>query len=387
MTEEFPGLVLNFSQMIEDRTETALSGVNGENVVKVFGEDLETLEKIAERIRRAIADIRGIKEPGVFHEVGQPNLTVKLDRDRSAHYGLKTDDVGGIVQAALGGRTVTQIFETDRRFDVQAGLSPEYSLNVDSIRRIPVPTLSGGTMTLNDVADIGFTSGASYILRENGRRYIPVKFGVRGRDLDSAASEARTKIGKSIYLPVGYRLEWSGEFAALEQAKDHVAWIGVLSLLLIILLLYVFCNNVRDSVMALFDLPFAASGGILALYFAGLNLSVSAAVGFISVLGLCAVNGVLVLASYKQLQERGLAPEFAMIEACNTRMGLLFMISMSACVASLPATLSHGIGSQLQRPVATVVFGGMLMVSMLGSLFVPVIRVLLMPDRRSAEVG
>jgi cobalt-zinc-cadmium resistance protein CzcA len=385
MTEDFPGVVLNFSQNIEDNVEEAVSGVKGENSIKLFGKDIDVLEQTAEHIKNQIIQVPGIADPGVFHEAGQPNLLIKVDRDRCARYGLQAGDVNSIVQAAVGGQAVTQILEGDRQFDLRVRLAPEYRNHIEAIRRIPVPTPSGVIVMLNDVADIGLSSGASYIYRENARRYIPIKFSVRGRDLGSAVSEARTKVGESIQLPTGYVLDWSGEFGALQEAKERLAWIIPLSLLLIMVLLYGLFNNVRDSVMALWDIPFAACGGILALYVTGLNLSVSAAVGFISLFGVSVMNGILVLTYYNQLREEGLDREPAMIQACETRMRPLLMTSMSACAGLLPAALSHGIGSQVQRPLATVIVGGMFLGPMLILLFVPVLRIVLMPKEHRRE--
>jgi len=265
-------------------------------------------------------------------------------------------------------------------------LTPEYRSDVEAIRRIPVPTPSGAIAMLTDVAGIGLSPGASYIYRENAHRYIPIKFSVRGRDLGGAVSEAQAKVRERVHLPSGYRLEWSGEFGALQEAKERLAWIVPLSLMLIMVLLYGLFNNIRDSVMALWDIPFATCGGILALYITGLNLSVSAAVGFISLFGVSVMNGILVLTYYNQLREEGLEREPAMIQAAETRMRPLLMTSMSACVGLLPAALSRGIGSQVQRPLATVIVGGMLLGPLLILLFVPVLRIVLMPKQHLPKI-
>jgi cobalt-zinc-cadmium resistance protein CzcA len=376
MTREFPGVVFNFSQNIEDNVQEAVSGVKGENSIKLFGNDLEVLEQQAEKIKERISGVHGIEDAGVFHQVGQPNLLIKVDRARSARYGLQAGDVNSVVQAAIGGQAVTQILEGDRQFDLRVRLTPEYRSDVEAIRRIPVPTPSGMLTMLSDVA---FSQGASYIYRENAHRYIPIKFSVRGRDLGGAVSEAQARVRGGVPLPAGYRLEWSGEFGALQEAKERLAWIIPLSLMLIMVLLYGLFNNIRDSLMALWDIPFAACGGILALYLTGLNLSVSAAVGFISLFGVSVMNGILVLTYYNKLREEGVEREPAMIQAAETRLRPLLMTSMSACVGLLPAALSRGIGSQVQRPLATVIVGGMLLGPILILLFVPILRIVLMP--------
>jgi cobalt-zinc-cadmium resistance protein CzcA len=385
MNRDFPGVVFNFSQNIEDNVQEAVSGVKGENSIKLFGSDLDVLELQAEQIKDQIEKVRGIQDVGIFHQVGQPNLLIKLDRARSARYGLQASDVNNVVQAAVGGQAVTQILEGDRQFDLRVRLNPEYRSDIEAIRRIPVPAPSGVLAMLCDIADVGFSPGASYIYRENAHRYIPIKFSVRGRDLGSAVSEAQAKVRENIRLPAGYHLEWSGEFGALQEAKERLAWIIPLSLMLIMVLLYGLFNNVRDSLMALWDIPFAACGGILALYITGLNLSVSAAVGFISLFGVSVMNGILVLTYYNKLREDGLEREPAMIQAAETRLRPLLMTSMSACVGLLPAALSHGIGSQVQRPLATVIVGGMLLGPLLILLFVPILRVALLPQHHRPE--
>jgi heavy metal efflux system protein len=386
LEKEFPGVVFNFSQNIEDNVQEAVSGVKGENSIKLFGDDLAVLEQQADQIKNQLGEVRGVQDAGVFHQLGQPNLLIKVDRNRCARYGLQASDVNNIVQAAIGGQSVTQILEGDRRFDLLVRLAPEYRSDIEAIRRIPVPTPSGALAMLSDVADIGMSPGASYIYRENGHRYIPIKFSVRGRDLGGAVSEAQGRVRERVHLPAGYRLEWSGEFGALQEAKDRLAWIIPLSLMLIMVLLYGLFNNIRDSIMALWDIPFAACGGILALYVTGLNLSVSAAVGFISLFGVSVMNGILVLSYYDKLREEGMEREPAMLHAAETYMRPLLMVSMSACVGLLPAALSHGIGSQVQKPLATVIVGGMFLGPVLILLFVPVLRIVLMPKQHRAEI-
>ncbi len=385
MERDFPGVVFNFSQNIEDNVQEAVSGVKGENSIKLFGNDLDVLERQAGAIKDEISKVSGVQDAGVFHQIGQPNLLIQVDRERCARYGLQAGDVNTIVQAAIGGQAVTQILEGDRQFNLRVRLTPEYRSDRDAIGRIPISS-SGGTVMLRDVAKIEMTAGASYIYRENAHRYIPIKFSVRNRDLGGAVGEAQAKVQHVVHLPSGYHMEWSGEFGALQEAKDRLMWIIPLSLMLILVLLYGLFNNLRDSIMALWDIPFAAFGGILALYLTGLNFSVSAAVGFISLFGVSVMNGILVLTYYNQMREDGMHREEAMIHAAETRMRPLLMTSMSACVGLLPAALSHGIGSQVQKPLATVIVGGMLVGPILILLLVPVLRIVLMPKRHREPI-
>jgi cobalt-zinc-cadmium resistance protein CzcA len=386
LTRDFPGVAFSFSQNIEDNVNEAVSGVKGENSIKLFGNDLDILERKAEEIKSELEKVRGIEDAGVIHQIGQPNLLIRVDRSRSARYGLQASDVNAIVQAAIGGQAVTQILEGDRQFDLRVRLMPEYRSDIEAIRRIPVPAPSGTTVMLSDVSEIAISSGASYVYRENAHRYIPIRFSVRGRDLAGAVGEAQNNVRKRVQLPSGYRLEWSGEFGALQEAEERLAWIIPLSLMLIMVLLYGLFNNIRDSILALWDIPFAACGGVLALYIAGLNFSVSAAVGFISLFGVSVMNGILVLTYYNRLRDEGMEREPAMLRAAETYMRPLLMVSMSACVGLLPAALSHGIGSQVQKPLATVIVGGMFLGPVLILLFVPVLRIVLMPKRHRPEV-
>lgn len=382
---EFPGVVFNFSQNIEDNVQEAVSGVKGENSVKLFGNDLTTLEAKAAEVKTALAQVRGIQDVGVFSQLGQPNLLIAVDRARCARYGLTPSDVNGVVEAAVGGKTATTVLEGERQFDLRIRLTPEYRQDPERIKAIPVPTSSGALVRLEDVADIGLSTGASYIYRENNRRYIPIKFSVRGRDLGSTVAEAQAKVARAVPLPGGYRLEWAGEFGALQEAKERLAVIVPLSLMLILVLLYSLFNRLRDSLMTLAGIPFAACGGLLALEVTGLHFSVSAAVGFISLFGVTVMDGILMLTYYNDLRREGLERETAMIQAAKTRLRPMMMTAMSACIGLLPAALSTGIGAQTQRPLATVIVGGMLVAPFLILLVVPVLRVVLMSARKDPD--
>jgi cobalt-zinc-cadmium resistance protein CzcA len=387
LSGEFPGVVFNFSQNIEDNVEEAVSGVKGENSIKLFGPDLRILEDKSDEIAQRVEKVPGIQDVGVFHQLGQPNLLVKVDRERCARYGLAPNDVNTIVQAAIGGQVATTILEGERRFDLVVRLLPEYREDETRIRSIPVPTPGGSLVRLSDVADIGVEPGASYIYRENNRRYIPIKFSVRGRDLASAVEEAQRIVQKEVKLPHGYSIEWSGEFGELKQAQQRLAWIVPASLLLIMVLLYSHFNTLRDSLMALAGIPFAACGGIWALYLTGINFSVSAAVGFISLFGVAVMDGIIMLTHYNELRDRGTEREDSIRQAARTCMRPRFMATLSACIGLLPAALSTGIGSQTQRPLATVIVGGMFLAPALLSIMVPVLRITLVPAGKHAPAS
>jgi heavy metal efflux system protein len=387
LENRFPGVVFNFSQNIEDNVQEAVSGVKGENSIKLFGPDLRILEDKAEEVSRRIEKVPGIEDVGVFHQLGQPNLLVKVDRARCARYGLAVNDVNTIVQAAIGGQVATTILEGERRFDLLVRLSPEYRDDESRIRAVPVSTPGGQLIRLSDVADIVVEPGASYIYRENNRRYIPIKFSVRGRDLAGAVGEAQRIVRREVKLPPGYSLDWTGEFGELKEAQARLAWIVPVSLLLIVVLLYSHFNTLRDSVMALAGIPFAACGGILALYITGTNFSVSAAVGFISLFGVAVMDGIIMLTYYNRMRDTGLEREEAVRQAARTCMRPRFMATLSACIGLVPAALSTGIGSQTQRPLATVIVGGMFLAPALLSIMVPVLRITLIPPGKHAQAS
>ncbi|HKF57488.1 MAG TPA: CusA/CzcA family heavy metal efflux RND transporter [Blastocatellia bacterium] len=380
LDKNFVGVDFNFSQTIQDNVEEAVSGVKGENSVKLFGTDLQALEKKASEIKAQLETVRGIEDTGVFAELGQPNILIKVDRDRAARYGIASGDVNAIVQAAIGGQSVTEVFEGERHFPLVVRLLPEYRENLDRIKAIPVPAPGGAMVPLDQLSDIERTSGASYIYRENNERYIPIKFSVRGRDLGSTVAEAKSKVESMVKLPQGYHTEWSGEFGELKDAEERLAYIIPISILLIIILLYSTFNSVRDSLLVIASIPFALIGGVLALFVAGINFSVSAAVGFISLFGVAVMAGIILLSYYNQLRRTGYPRNEALLRAAEVRMRPVLMMCMSACIGLVPAAISRGIGSETQRPLATVIVGGMLLAPVLILLIVPVL-ISFMPAR------
>ena len=337
--------------------------MKGANSVKIIGRDLPTIERLATEIMQQMQQVSGITDLGIFHVLGQPNLNIKVNRAKAARYGLNTGDVNTVVQAALGGTTATTLLEGDRQFNVVVRLPPEYRSTLEAASRIKVgyqtPNGTNAYIPLTELADISLDTGASYIYHESGERYIPVKFSVRDRDLAGAVEEAQRRIEKNIKLPPGYRIVWAGEFEDLRKAQARLAVIVPISLLLILVLLYGLFNSLRDSLMVLAGIPFAAAGGVLALYFSGLNFSISAAVGFVSLFGVSVMNGILIMTYYNETRAAGVGPVDAMFHAASQRMRPLLMTALSACIGLLPAAVSTGIGSQVQRPLATVVVGGM----------------------------
>ena len=374
---EFVGIDFNFSQYIQDNVEEGLSGVKGANSAKIIGPDLATLERIARAAMAEMAKVQGITDLGAFWVLGQPNLNIRVDRQKAARYGLNVNDVNSVVQAALGGTNATTLLESDRQFDVVVRLAPQFRENIDDVRnlRVGVQTASGNAyIPLSELAAITLDTGASYIFRERNQRFVPIKFSVRGRDLAGAVEDAQQRIAENVKLPNGYRIEWSGEFEWLQEAKERLAVILPITLIMIMILLYTLFNSVRDTLLALLGLPFAICGGILGLYVTGLDFSVSAAIGFISLLGVSVMSGILIINGYYRVAASGLAPAEAMFQAVEQQMRPILMMTLSACIGLLPAAISTGIGSQVQRPLATVIVGGMLIGPIMLLVVVPALQ-------------
>jgi len=375
-----PGVEFNFSQYIQDNIEEGLSGVKGANSVKIVGPELPELERLADEVMHQMQQVRGVQDLGVFHVLGQPNLNITIDRAKAARYGLNTGDINTVVQAAAGGTSATTVLEGDRQFDLVVRLAPQYRRSIEDIGNIQVgyslPNGGTGYVPLRDVARISLDTGASYIYHERNERFVPVKFSVRGRDLGSTVAEAQQRIAEHVTLPPGYHLAWAGEFNDLEQAKQRLAVVLPIAVGLILALLFALFNSLRDSLLTLAAIPFSIAGGIISLYLSGLDFSISAAIGFVSLFGVSVMNGILVITYFNHLVFAGLPPVEAMAQAAEQRMRPMLMTALSACIGLLPAALSTGIGSQVQRPLATVVVGGMLIGPVMLLIVAPALQVL-----------
>jgi cobalt-zinc-cadmium resistance protein CzcA len=315
---------------------------------------------------------------------GQPNLNIHVNREKAARYGLNSGDITTVIQAALAGTVATSVLEGDRQFNLTVRLAPQYRQSIEDIGNIPVgyatPGGSNAYIPLRELATISLDTGAAYIYHEKTQRYIPIKFSVRGRDLGSTVTEAQERIAKRIKLPTGYRIVWAGEFDDLKLAQARLALIVPISLMIILVLLYILFNSVRDSLLALTGIPFAVVGGIAALYLSGLAFSISAAIGFISLFGVSVMNGILVITYYNSLRAAGLGTRAAMFHAAEQRMRPMLMTALSAAIGLFPAAISTGIGSQVQRPLATVVVGGMLIGPLMLLVVVPALMLLILGD-------
>ena len=380
LTQHFPGVDFNFSQYIEDNVEEAASGVKGENSVKVYGNDLETLEHTANQIAKIMADVPGVTDLAVLRSLGQPTIRIDVDRARAARYGLAPGDVNAVVQTAIGGQSPGDLYEpgSDRHFPIMVRLAAPYRQSLDAIKLIPIAAQNpagGGTIpvTLADLADIKLVSGASFIYREQQERYVPIKFSVRGRDLGTTVLDAQRRIEQQLTLPGGYRLEWVGEFGNLQEALGRLGVVVPIAILLICVLLFLNFGLLSDVLLAASVIPMALVGGIFALFLTGTPFSVSAAIGFVALFGIAAMDGILVISYYNLSLEYGADRRTAIRATCRTQFRPVMMTCMVACVGLIPAALSTGIGSQVQRPLAQVVVGGMLFAPVLILLMLPVL--------------
>ena len=367
----FPGVTFAFSQYIQDNVQEAASGIDSENAIKLMGPDLATLRKIAVEIRGVLEQVRGIADIQVPPLLGQPTIKIDIDRQRAARYGLSPGDINATIQAAVGGQTAGDLYEpgSDRHFPLLVRLAPKYRENMDALRRIAIgtPGPNGGIVQvpLSEVATVGLSSGAFYIYREQQERYIPVKFSVRGRDLGSAVLEAQQKVAELVKLPPGYRLSWAGDFVNFESAIARLSIAVPIAIGLILLLLYVSFGSLTDTLLAGSAIPMALIGGILGLWLCDMSFSISAAIGFVALFGIAAMNGIMVLGCYNRLVAGGLERDRALAQTCELQMRPVLMTCTAACVGLLPAGFSTAIGSQVQRPLAIVVVGGLLLAPIL----------------------
>lgn len=383
--KEIPGVIFNFSQVIQDNVEEAMSGVKGENSIKLFGTDLRTMEAKAVEIEQVMKEIRGVKDLGIFRLVGQPNLLIQVNREASARYGLQVGDVNAIVQAAVGGQAVTQVYEGEKLFDLVVRFLPEYRQDVDAIGNILVNTPGGARIPLKQLATITTQTGAFIIYRENNERYIPIKFSVRDRDLQSTVEEAQASLAARVSLPERYRMEWAGQYDQLKDEQKRLAKIVPLSLLIILFLLYTTFDSLKNALLVLVTVPFALVGGVLSLVMTHTHFSISAAVGVISTLGVAILGGVLLISRIEDFRHTGLTLRQAVLKGADVQMRPILMATLGAAIGLLPAALASGIGAQAQKPLARVVVGGMLSAAFLILVVLPVLYELV--HQRSAKSG
>ena len=370
--QEVPGIEYNFSQPIRDNVAENISGQFGEVAMKIFGEDLDVLQKGAEAAKGVIAGVPGVADLGIVKSGEMPQIAVHLDRQALLRYDLDLADVQDYIEMAMGGHVASELWEGEKRFNVTVRLPPSTREDLDSIRRVSLPLKEGALVPLSALAEVKMGVGRAAITRENGRRYVGVRMNVRNRDLGSFVNEARSKVAAALELPVGYEVTWGGEFENQERAMARLRLVIPLSVGITFLLLFSAFGSVLDCALIILNVPFALIGGVLGLAAAHMTLSVSAAVGFIALLGQAVLNGVLVLSAIRGRLAAGQALEEAVTGGTLDRLRAVLMTALLASLGLLPAALSQAIGSETQRPIAIVVVGGTISAAALTLIVLPV---------------
>ncbi len=371
---KIPGITYSFSQYIQDNVNEALSGVKGENSVKIYGPDLDVLDQKAHEVIDQLKKVHGVADEGILKELGQPTLNIQIDRDRAARYGINVNDIQTVVANAIGGAAVTNLLEDEKTFGIAIRLNEGSRNDVSDISHLLVDAPGGASIPLSMVATVQLSDGPFFIYREAGKRYIAIKFSVRNRDLGSAVEDAQFLVEKNITLPPNYSISWDGQFNQMKQAQKKLMLIVPLALMGIFLLLVSAFGNFRDAFIVMINVPFAAIGGVIALHLAGETLSISAFFGFLSLFGIAIQDGVILISFINKTAatEHG-AMKDVMVEGASLRVRPVLMTAMLSGLGLLPAALSHSIGSEAQRPLALVIVGGMVTTTILTLLVLPVI--------------
>ncbi len=369
----FQGINYNYSQPIIDNVAEAVAGMNANNAVKIFGDDLNELDKIANQVLAAIQPVEGIKDIGILRNVGQPEMQIILDEQKMAIHGVRTAEAQAALEMAVGGKTASIKYEGERKFDIRVRFPQTYRKGENEILNLQVPTIQGNRIPLKEIAKITTLSGPAFVYRDNNKRFIGVKFSVRERDLGSTISEAQSKVNAQVKLPKGYNIVWAGEFENQVRATKTLGQVVPLSLIGIFLLLFILFGKVKDAALVLLNVPFALIGGILALHITGINFGISAGVGFIALFGICVQNGVILVSVFNQNLKMKEPLSRAISTGVKSRIRPVVMTALMAAIGLLPAALSTGIGSESQKPLAVVIIGGLITATILTLLVFPII--------------
>lgn len=368
----YQGIIYNYSQPIIDNVAEAVAGINASNAVKIYGDDLATLDNLANQIVEQIANVEGIKDVGVLRNIGQPEISVILDEEKMAIYGVSKSDAQSMVEMAIGGKTATSKYEGERKFDIRVRYNKEYRKDENDIMRLMVPTLKGDKVPLKEIATIRKITGPAFIYRDNTKRFIGVKFSVRERDLGSTIADAQQKVNTTIKLPEGYTIGWTGEFENQVRATKRLGQVVPVSLIIIFILLFIMFGNIQDSLLVLANVPFALIGGIVALHLTRINFGISAGVGFIALFGICVQNGVILISEFHKNLKSKMELNAAIKAAVLARTRPVVMTAIMAAIGLLPAAVSSGIGSESQKPLAIVIIGGLITATMFTLLVFPI---------------
>jgi len=377
---KIPGASWGFSQPIEDNMEEAVSGVKGELATKIYGDDLRVLESKADEVVKIMQGINGIEDLGVLRILGQPNLNIRVNREAAARYQINVSDVQDAIQTAIGGNAFTQVLQGEARYDLTLRYLPQYRQTREEIEDIRLLSPTGQRVSLAQLCNITEQDGGSEIYREGNRRYVAVKYSVRGRDLGSTVEEAISKVNDHVKLPQGYRIDWLGEYESQKRANARLTIVLPITILIIFIILYTMFRSLKWSMLILVNIAVAPIGGLFALLFTGTHFSVSSGVGFLALFGVCVQTGVIMLEYINQLRARGYSIEDAAVDGAVLRLRPIMMTMLVATLGLLPAALSHAIGSDSQRPFAIVIVGGLLAALVLSVFLLPTLYVWIAGD-------
>lgn len=370
---EYPGIVYNYSQPIIDNVAEAVAGINASLAVKISGDNLERMNAMADTVAQILKTVRGVKDLGILRNIGQPELSIILNQQKMAAYGVTIADADAVIEMAIGGKTATRFFEQEKRFDVRVRYEKDYRKSDREIKELKVPSLKGNKVPLKEIAEIKAVTGPAFIYRDNNKRFIAIKFSVRERDMGSTILEAQKKVEAALQVPKGYAVAWSGEFENQVRATRRLQEVVPVCLAIIFVLLFIAFGNAKDAGLVLINVPFALIGGILALHISGTIFSISAGIGFIALFGICIQNGVILISVFKKNLQAGMGMQACLIRGVEQRTRPVIMTALMAAIGLLPAALSTGIGSETQKPLAIVVIGGLISATVLTLLIFPLV--------------
>jgi len=370
---KYPGLLLNYSQPIRDNVEEAVAGVPASLAVKIFGPNFDTLDNLANKVQHELSKVQGVEDLGVLRNLGQPEFRIELDQQKMALYGITTTDAQSVIEMALGGKAATQLYEGERKFDIRIRYQKSFRDTKEKVQDLMIPTQDGAKIPISEISNIKTLTGPAFVYRDNNYRYIPVKFSIRGRDLGSTIKEAQKNVDANVHLPEGYKMSWNGEFENQQRASKTLMNVVPVCLLAIFLILFMLFGNVKDSLLTILNVPFALIGGILALHFRGMNFSISAGIGFIALFGICIQNGVILITVFRKNLEAKMPLRDALENGVISRVRPVVMTALMAAIGLLPAAISTGIGSESQKPLATVVIGGLVTSTILTLIILPIL--------------
>ena len=372
---KMPGILWNFSQPIADNMEEAVSGVKGELAIKIYGDDLKILEEKGDEVVNVMRGIAGVEDLGLFRVLGQPNLNISVDRQQAARHGINVSDVQDAVETAVGGKAVSQILQGEQRYDLVVRYQPNYRDTKEAIENIRLLAPSGERVSLSQLATVNVRDGASEIYREENSRYVAIKYSVRGRDLGSAVEEAMKQVKARVKLPVGYHIDWAGEYESQKRSQKRLMIVVPITLLVIFIILYTMFSSAKWAGLILANVAVAPLGGLLALLLTGTHLSVSSGIGFLALFGVSVETGVIMLEYINQLRAHGHSIEDSAIEGAVLRLRPIMMTMLVATLGLLPAATSRAIGSDSQRPFAIVIVGGLITALIMGIFLLPAMYV------------